>query len=145
VSHSPGFANPIDLLPHRDPFLLVTRIVDLTPGASASCEWVLTGDEVFWPGHFPGRPTMPGVLMIESLAQTGAIALMADERFATKLALFGGVDGVRFRRQVVPGETLLLEVTLGQMSSRMGKGHGRASVDGKTACEADLLFVLADR
>jgi 3-hydroxyacyl-[acyl-carrier-protein] dehydratase len=145
VSHSPGFPNPIDLLPHRDPFLLVTRIVDLTPGANATCEWVLTGDEVFWPGHFPGRPTMPGVLMIESLAQTGAIALMADERFATKLALFGGVDGVRFRRQVVPGETLLLEVTLGQMSSRMGKGHGRASVDGKTACEADLLFVLADR
>jgi 3-hydroxyacyl-[acyl-carrier-protein] dehydratase len=88
---------------------------------------------------------LPGVLMIESLAQTGAIALMADAKFSNKLALFGGVDGVRFRRQVVPGETLLLEVTLGQMSARMGKGHGRASVDGKTACEADLLFVLADR
>jgi 3-hydroxyacyl-[acyl-carrier-protein] dehydratase len=145
VNASESFPNPIDVLPHRDPFLLVTDIVELVPGASAICRWVLTGNEVFWPGHFPGRPTMPGVLMIESLAQTGAIALMADERFSTKLALFGGVDGVRFRRQVVPGETLLLEVTLGQMSSRMGKGHGRASVDGKTACEADLLFVLADR
>ncbi len=145
MTASESFPNPIDLLPHRDPFLLVTDIVELVPGASAICRWVLTGNEVFWPGHFPGRPTMPGVLMIESLAQTGAIALMADVRFSTKLALFGGVDGVRFRRQVVPGETLLLEVTLGQMSSRMGKGHGRASVDGKTACEADLLFVLADR
>jgi 3-hydroxyacyl-[acyl-carrier-protein] dehydratase len=144
--NAPGlFPDPVDLLPHRDPFLLVTDIVELTAGVSATCRWVLSGNELFWPGHFPGRPTMPGVLMIESLAQTGAIALMADERFSTKLALFGGVDGVRFRRQVVPGETLLLEVTLGQMSARMGKGHGRASVEGKTACEADLLFVLADR
>lgn len=140
-----SLTNPTELLPHRDPFLLVTSIVDVDPGVSARCRWVLSGEEVFWPGHFPGRPTMPGVLMIESLAQTGAIALMADERFASKLALFGGVDGVRFRRQVVPGETLELEVVLGQMSSRIGKGHGKASVDGKTACEADLLFVLADR
>ena len=144
MSTSESLPRPIDLLPHRDPFLLVTDIVELNPGASAICRWVLSGDEMFWPGHFPGRPTMPGVLLIESLAQTGAIALMASPQFAGKLALFGGVDGVRFRRQVVPGETLLLEVTLGQMSSRMGKGHGRASVDGKTACEADLLFVLAD-
>jgi 3-hydroxyacyl-[acyl-carrier-protein] dehydratase len=136
---------PIDLLPHRDPFLLVTRILDIDPGVNARCVWELSGQEVFWPGHFPGRPTLPGVLMVESLAQTGALALMADERFSTKLALFGGVDGVRFRRQVVPGETLELFVELGQMSSRMGKGHGKATVDGKTACEADLLFVLADR
>jgi 3-hydroxyacyl-[acyl-carrier-protein] dehydratase len=83
--------------------------------------------------------------MIESLAQAGAIALMADQRFATKLALFGGVDGVRFRRQVVPGDTLDLVVELGQMSARMGKGHGVATVNGQKACEADLLFVLADR
>jgi 3-hydroxyacyl-[acyl-carrier-protein] dehydratase len=137
-------AAPTDLIPHREPFLLVTSIVSLEPGVSAHCRWVLTGDEVFWPGHFPGRPTLPGVLMIESLAQTGAIALRADERFATKLALFGGVDGVRFRRQVVPGETLDLVVEIGQMSSRMGKGHGKATVDGKTACEADLLFMFAD-
>ncbi len=137
--------HPTDLLPHREPFLLLTSIIHVEPGASARCEWALSGDEMFWPGHFPGRPTMPGVLMIESLAQTGAIALMADERFSSKLALFGGVDGVRFRRQVLPGETLELEVVLGQMSSRMGKGHGVATVGGKTACEADLLFVLADR
>jgi 3-hydroxyacyl-[acyl-carrier-protein] dehydratase len=136
---------PADFIPHRDPFLLVTTIVAIEPGVSAHCQWVLTGKEVFWPGHFPGRPTLPGVLMIESMAQTGAIALRADERFATKLALFGGVDGVRFRRQVIPGETLDLVVEIGQMSSRMGKGHGKASVDGKTACEADLLFMFADQ
>jgi 3-hydroxyacyl-[acyl-carrier-protein] dehydratase len=140
-----SYPHPTELIPHRDPFLLVTEVVEIVQGASARCRWVLTGDEVFWPGHFPGRPTLPGVLMIESLAQTGAIALMADERFATKLALFGGVDGVRFRRQVVPGDTLELFVELGQMSSRMGKGHGVATVDGQKACEADLLFVLADR
>ncbi len=136
--------SPTDLIPHRDPFLFVTRIVAIEPGVRAHCQWVLTGEEPFWAGHFPGRPTMPGVLMIESLAQTGAIALRADERFASKLALFGGVDGVRFRRQVGPGETLDLEVEITQMSSRMGKGKGRAAVDGKTACEAELLFVFAD-
>jgi 3-hydroxyacyl-[acyl-carrier-protein] dehydratase len=135
--------SPSELIPHRDPFLLVTHIVSIEPAVRAHCRWVLTGDEVFWPGHFPGRPTLPGVLMIESLAQTGAIALRADPQFADRLALFGGVDGVRFRRQVVPGETLDLEVEITQMSSRMGKGHGKASVDGKVACEADLLFVFA--
>lgn len=137
--------HPSELLPHRDPFLLLTDIVSVEPGATAQCRWVLTGDEAFWPGHFPGRPTLPGVLMIEALAQTGAITLMADPQFSSKLALFGGVDGVRFRRQVLPGDTLELEVVLGKMSSRMGKGHGVATVAGKTACEADLLFVLADR
>ena len=136
---------PIDLLPHRDPFLLLTRITKIEPGSFWVAEWVLSGEESFWAGHFPGRPTLPGVLMIESMAQAGACAILADETFATKLPLFGGVDGVRFRHQVVPGDTLVLEVTLGRMSSRAGKGTGRATVDGKLASEAELLFVLADR
>jgi 3-hydroxyacyl-[acyl-carrier-protein] dehydratase len=136
---------PIDLLPHRDPFLLLTDIVSLEPGASCTARWVLTGDESFWAGHFPGRPTLPGVLMIESMAQTGACAILAAPAYATKLPLFGGVDGARFRRQVVPGDTLTLEVTLGRMSSRAGKGSGRALLNGEVACEAELLFVLADR
>jgi 3-hydroxyacyl-[acyl-carrier-protein] dehydratase len=135
---------PADVLPHRPPFLLLTEIDDVVPGERARGRWHLTGDEDFFAGHFPGRPTLPGVLMVESLAQLGAVAVLTDARFATKLPLFGGIDGARFRRQVVPGETLELEVELGRLSARAGKGSGRATVNGELACEADLLFVLAD-
>ena len=136
---------PADVLPHREPFLFVDEIVAVDPGRSAVGRWRLTGEEAFFAGHFPGRPTLPGVLMVEALAQLGGIAVLADERYAEKLPLFGGIEKARFRRQVVPGETLELEVTVGRLSARAGTGHGRAHVDGQTACEADLLFVLADR
>jgi 3-hydroxyacyl-[acyl-carrier-protein] dehydratase len=136
--------DPRTLIPHRPPFLLLDEVTELVPGQRASATWRLTGEEAFFAGHFPGRPTLPGVLMVESLAQLGACAVLADERFASKLPLFGGIDAARFRRQVSPGDTLELAVELGRMSSRAGKGHGVASVGGETACEADLLFVLVD-
>jgi 3-hydroxyacyl-[acyl-carrier-protein] dehydratase len=136
--------DPSEVLPHRPPFLLLTEVVSVEPGHSAVGRWVLTGEEWFFAGHFPGRPTLPGVLMVESLAQLGAVVVLTDERYTGKLPLFGGIDSARFRRQVVPGDTLDLEVELGRMSARAGKGHGRASVGGQTACETDLLFVIAD-
>jgi 3-hydroxyacyl-[acyl-carrier-protein] dehydratase len=122
----------------------VSEVLSVTPGESATGRWHLSEDEPFFAGHFPGRPTLPGVLMVEALAQLGGIAVLSDERYRGKLPLFGGVDKARFRRQVVPGETLELEVSVGRLSSRAGTGHGRAHVGGETACQADLLFVLVD-
>lgn len=139
------FPAPIDVLPHRPPFLFVDRVTSLETGKGATGHWRLSGDEWFFSGHFPGRPTLPGVLICEAIAQVGAYAVLTDPAHATKLPLFGGIDSARFRRQVVPGDELELVVELGRMSARAGKGSGRALLNGEVACEMDLMFVFADR
>jgi 3-hydroxyacyl-[acyl-carrier-protein] dehydratase len=139
-----SFPSPADVLPHRPPFLFVDTVTELEPGVRAVGTWRLTGEEWFFAGHFPGRPTLPGVLMCESIAQLGAIAVLTEPRYTGKLPLFGGLDGARFRRQVVPGDELELRVELQRMSARAGRGSGSALLRGETACECELMFVLVD-
>ena len=135
---------PEEVIPHRAPFLFVDEVTELVAGERVRGRWHLRGDEPFFEGHFPGRPTVPGVLMCEAIAQLGAVALLSDERYAGRLPLFGGLDRARFRRQVRPGDTLELEVEMTRLSSRAGQGSGRALLDGKIAAECDLMFVIAD-
>ena len=133
---------PAELVPHRPPFLFVDQLTDLVPGERVAGFWHLQGDEWFFPGHFPGRPTLPGVLMLEALAQLGACAVLADDRYRSKLPLFGGADKIKFRRQVVPGDRLELEVTMDRLGARAGRGTGIARVGDETAAQASLMFVL---
>jgi 3-hydroxyacyl-[acyl-carrier-protein] dehydratase len=133
----------VALLPHRPPFRFVDAVDDLQPGVSVRGRYRVTGDEDFLAGHFPGNPVFPGVLQLEALAQTGAIAVLADDRYAGKLPLFGGVEKVRFRRVVRPGDELVMTVDLERLSARGGWGLARATVEDTVACEARLFFALA--
>ncbi|MGF1472023.1 MAG: 3-hydroxyacyl-ACP dehydratase FabZ [Rubrobacteraceae bacterium] len=133
------------LIPHRYPFLLVDRIEELEPGERAVGIKNVTQNEPFFQGHFPDYPVMPGVLIVEAMAQVGAVGVMVNEAYQDKLALFAGIDGVRFRRQVVPGDTLRMEVWIDRLKGRIGRGRGQATVGGEKACEAELMFAFADK
>lgn len=135
-----------DILPHRYPFLLVDRITELVPGQKIVGIKQVTINESFFQGHFPGAPVMPGVLIVEAMAQVGAVyALSLIEDRDRKLVLFSGIDNARFRRPVVPGDTLTLTVTPVRVGSRVQRMRGEAHVDGQLAAEADIMSVVTDR
>ena len=139
------FPLPTDVLPHRPPFLFLDDVLALRPCEYAKATWTLTGDEFWFPGHFPGRPTLPGVLMCEAIAQMGAYTVLTDpERYVGKLPLFGGLNNAKFRRQVSPGDTVEVEAEIHQLSAMAGKGKGAVLLDGKVACSAEIMFVVVD-
>ena len=132
------------ILPHREPFLLIDRVTEVVPGESATAEKdVLSTDDVFR-GHFPGHPVFPGVLILEALAQTGAVAVLSQPEARGKIILFARADEVRFRRAVVPGDTLRLEMRLIKSRGPVGKGEGKAFVGAELACSGVLTFAIAE-
>ncbi|NJN14866.1 MAG: 3-hydroxyacyl-ACP dehydratase FabZ [Oscillochloris sp.] len=132
------------IIPHRYPFLLIDKIVELEPGQRAVGEKLVTAAEPHFQGHFPDNPIMPGVLIIEALAQTGAVAALSLPENKGKLALFAGIDNARFKRPVRPGDVLRLEVSLDRFRRGIGKGTARATIAGQLACEAGLMFAIVD-
>ena len=135
-------ADIMRILPHRYPFLMIDRVVELEPGARAVAIKQVTANEPQFTGHFPGRPIMPGVLMVEALAQTAGVAVLTLDEYRGKLGLFAGIDECRFKRMVVPGDTLRLEATVEKLRGMFGRVRAVASVDGEVAVEATLSIII---
>ena len=131
-----------EILPHRYPFALVDRIEDYEPGVWAKGRKCVTMHEQFFQGHFPGHPVMPGVLIIEALAQTGAVAMLSLPEYKGKLALFAGIKSARFKKQVEPGDVLELYCEITEQKGPIGTGKAEARVDGKLVCKAGLMFAI---
>ena len=130
------------IIPHRFPFLLIDRIIEIEPGKRAVGIKNVTINEQFFQGHFPDYPVMPGVLIVEAIAQVGAVAMLQLEEYKGRIAFFAGLDNVRFKRQVKPGDTLRIEVELGQFRRGVGTGTGTATVDGQVACRGEFMFAI---
>ena len=131
-----------NIIPQREPFLMIDEVEEYVPGESATAYKHVDENEYYFKGHFPGNPIMPGVLIVESLAQTGAVAILSMEENKGKNALFGGIDKIRFKRQVVPGDTLKLEVKIIKRKGPIGVGEAIATVDGKIAAKGELTFAV---
>lgn len=131
-----------ETIPHRYPFLLVDRILEVEEGKRAVGIKNVTANEEFFNGHFPDYPVMPGVLIVEALAQVGAVAMLKKEENKGRLAFFAGIDNCRFKRQVIPGDQLRLEVEMTRLRGAIGKAKATATVEGELVCEADLMFAL---
>jgi len=135
-------ADIMRIIPHRYPFLLIDRVIELEPGRRVVAIKSITADEPQFTGHFPGRPIMPGVLMVEALAQAGAVAVLSLPEYSGKLVLFAGIDECRFRRTVLPGDQLVLKVEVEKLRGMFGRARAVASVDGEVAVEATISFVI---
>ncbi|MFD2308377.1 3-hydroxyacyl-ACP dehydratase FabZ [Enterococcus termitis] len=131
-----------EIIPHRYPFLLLDTVEEIIVGEKVIAKKNVTINEPFFQGHFPGEPVMPGVLILEALAQAGAVALLSMPDFKGKTAYFGGIDKAKFRKKVVPGDTLMLEVEIVKVKSVAGIGKGTATVNGKKVAEAELTFMI---
>lgn len=132
----------MEIIPHRPPFLLIDRVDEMEPGVSITATKNVTMNEPFFGGHFPGKPVMPGVLIVEAMAQAGAVAILSLEEFKGKIALFGAMDKVKFRRQVVPGDVLRFEVSILKLKKNAGVGKGIAYVGDKKAAEGEFTFLI---
>lgn len=134
----------MEVLPHRDPFLLIDEITEMEIGKSVKAVKYVDESEYYFKGHFPQEKVMPGVLIIESLAQAGGVAILSMEENRGKIAYFGGIKNAKFRQKVVPGDKLELEVTLDKVRSKAGTGTATAYVDGKMACRCEIMFALGE-
>ncbi len=137
------YSNDIEkIIPHRVPFLFVDKIIDMVPGERVVAIKNVTASEAYFQGHFPQEHVMPGVLIIEALAQAGAVALLAEEAYRGRTAYFAGIDKARFKRKVVPGDTLRLELVIDRIKGAIGKGKGKAFVDDELACSVEITFAI---
>lgn len=134
----------MDILPHRHPFLLVDTIEELEPGVRAVGRKCVSFDEPYFAGHFPGNPVMPGVLIVEAMAQVGAVAMLCQEKFKGKTAYFAGINSAKFKQKVLPGDVLDIETQIVKVKGPIGVGKAVAKVNGKTAAMAELTFAIGD-